>query len=115
MKLLKILVIDDEKLIRWSFEKKLGAKGHQIFTAESAEEGLNLFEKHYPDVVFVDNHLPGMDFPTKKGYYPDKYEVAAYLKSYVEKFKIPITFNQKVTGLKKEDDYYVLCEMWKNE
>ncbi|WCO00455.1 flavin-containing monooxygenase [Psychroserpens ponticola] len=54
------------------------------------------------------NHLPGMDFPKEKGYYPDKYEVASYLKSYVEKFKIPITFNQKITGLKKEDDYFVL-------
>jgi putative flavoprotein involved in K+ transport len=54
------------------------------------------------------NHLPGMDFPTKRGYYPDKYEVAAYLKSYVTKFKIPITFNQKIKGLKKEDDHFVL-------
>ena len=54
------------------------------------------------------NHLPGMNFPNKKGYYPDKYEVAAYLKSYVEKFQIPITFNQKITALKKEDDYFVL-------
>ncbi len=61
MKPLKILVIDDEKLIRWSFEKKLGAKGHNIFTAETGEEGIKLFETHYPEVVFVDNHLPGID------------------------------------------------------
>ena len=54
------------------------------------------------------NHLPGMNFPNKKGYYPDKYEVAAYLKSYVEEFNIPITFNQKITALKKEDDHFVL-------
>jgi len=54
------------------------------------------------------NHLPGLNFPTKKGYYPDKYEVAAYLKSYVEKFHIPITFNQKITTLKKEDDCFIL-------
>ena len=60
MKPLKILVIDDEKLIRWSFEKKLGAKGHKLFCAESGEEGLKLFETHYPDVVFIDNHLPGI-------------------------------------------------------
>ncbi|OUS00766.1 potassium transporter Trk [Flavobacteriales bacterium 33_180_T64] len=54
------------------------------------------------------NHLPGMDFPNKKGYYPDKYEVAAYLKSYVKKFHIPITFNHKITALKKEGDYFIL-------
>ena len=54
------------------------------------------------------NNLPGMDFPHEKGYYADKYEVANYLKSYVAKFEIPIEFNQKITGLKKEDDYFIL-------
>ena len=54
------------------------------------------------------NHLPGMNFPEKKGYYPDKYEVAAYLKSYVEKFNIPIVFNQKITALKKKDGCFSL-------
>ena len=47
------------------------------------------------------NHLPGMKFPFPKGYYPNKYEVADYLKSYVEKFSIPIEFNKKVTSIKK--------------
>ncbi|MCF6342010.1 MAG: sigma-54 dependent transcriptional regulator, partial [Bacteroidales bacterium] len=60
MKLPKILVIDDEKLIRWSFEKQLNSKGYKVFTAETGEEGIKLFEKHYPDVVFVDNRLPGI-------------------------------------------------------
>jgi putative flavoprotein involved in K+ transport len=41
------------------------------------------------------NHLPGMKFPCEKGYYPNKHEVADYLKSYVEKNEIPIVFNQK--------------------
>jgi two-component system response regulator AtoC len=59
IKPLKILVIDDEKLIRWSFEKNLGAKGHKVYSAETGEEGLKLFENYYPDVVFIDNHLPG--------------------------------------------------------
>ncbi|MEN8155444.1 MAG: sigma-54 dependent transcriptional regulator [Bacteroidota bacterium] len=57
---LTILVIDDEKLIRWSFEKNLGAKGFKVFSAESGEEGLKIFDNHFPDLVFVDNHLPGM-------------------------------------------------------
>ncbi|MCF6357079.1 MAG: sigma-54 dependent transcriptional regulator [Draconibacterium sp.] len=60
MKPLKILIIDDERLIRWSFEKKLTSKGHKVFTSGSGEEGLKLFETHYPDLVFVDNHLPGI-------------------------------------------------------
>ncbi len=61
MRMLKILVIDDEKLIRWSFEKHLDTKGYKIFTAESAEIGIQLFEKHYPDITFLDNRLPGMN------------------------------------------------------
>lgn len=54
------------------------------------------------------NHLPGMDFPHKKGHYASKYEVAAYLKSYVNHFKIPIDFHQKVSNLEKIEDYFVL-------
>jgi putative flavoprotein involved in K+ transport len=54
------------------------------------------------------NHLPGMNFPSEKGYYPDKYEVAAYLKSYVDKFNIPIAFNQKISSLKKENGVYII-------
>ena len=57
---IKILVIDDERLIRWSFEKKLNGRDFIIYTAETGEEGIILFEKHFPDIVFVDNRLPGM-------------------------------------------------------
>ncbi len=60
MKPLKILIIDDEKLICWSFEKKLSAKGYSVVTAETGEEGLKLFTEYYPEIVFLDNHLPGI-------------------------------------------------------
>ena len=58
MKPLKILIIEDEKLIRWSLEKYLGSKGYKVISAESGEEGLKAFEQHHPDVVFTDNRLP---------------------------------------------------------
>ena len=45
------------------------------------------------------NNLPDLKFPHPKGYYATKYDVANYLKAYVEKFKIPIAFNQKIKGL----------------
>ncbi len=57
---MKILIIEDEKLIRWSLEKHLGSNGYKVFTAESGEEGIKLFELHHPEVVFTDNKLPGM-------------------------------------------------------
>lgn len=60
MKQLKILIIEDEKLIRWSLEKHLTSKGYVVFVAESGEEGIKLFELNRPEVVFVDNKLPAM-------------------------------------------------------
>ena len=58
MKELKILIIDDEKLIRWSFEKQLSARGYKVFSVESGEEGIKMVEKHNPHIVFLDNKLP---------------------------------------------------------
>lgn len=52
------------------------------------------------------NNLPGLEFPCKKGYYADKYEVANYLKKYVEHFNIPVAFNQKVVSLEKENEIF---------
>jgi len=57
---LKILIIEDEKLIRWSLEKHLISKDYKVFAADSGEEGIKLFETHHPQVVFVDYKLPGM-------------------------------------------------------
>ncbi len=56
----KILVIDDEKLIRWSLEKGLKQIGFQIETASTGEEGLQKFESFLPDAVILDNKLPGI-------------------------------------------------------
>jgi len=55
----RILVIDDEKLIRWSLQKNLERSGYIVETAESGEEGLLIFDEFYPDAVIIDNKLPG--------------------------------------------------------
>ncbi len=60
MRKIKILVIDDENLICWSFKKKLGNKNYEVVTADSGEKGLELAETMTPDVVFIDNKLPGI-------------------------------------------------------
>ncbi|MHB2154652.1 sigma-54-dependent transcriptional regulator [Calditrichota bacterium GD2] len=57
---IKILVIDDEKLIGWSFKKEFDNKYFEVTTAESGEEGIKLFEKDFHDIVFLDNRLPGI-------------------------------------------------------
>lgn len=53
----KVLVVDDEFLIRMSLESGLSDLGHQVKTAESIQEGLELAESYRPDVVLLDNRM----------------------------------------------------------
>jgi two-component system response regulator AtoC len=57
----RILVIDDERMIRWSIEQTLQAAGYEIAAAETAGEGLALFRQLLPEVVFLDVRLPDED------------------------------------------------------
>ncbi len=54
----KILVIDDEKLLRWSIEQNLSKEGYTVISAEKGLEGLDLFYAEQPDIVLLDIHLP---------------------------------------------------------
>lgn len=54
----KILVIDDEKLLRWSLEQNLSKEGYSVISAEKGAEGLELFSAEQPDIVLLDIHLP---------------------------------------------------------
>ncbi len=56
----KILVIDDEQLIRWSLEQYLTREGYDLLIADSAEKGLALINDDQPDIVLLDNQLPEM-------------------------------------------------------
>ncbi len=56
----KILVIDDEKLIRWTLEQHLAKDGYEVITADSAEKGFQLITDEAPDLVLLDNRLPEM-------------------------------------------------------
>lgn len=57
----KILVIDDEKPTLKMFRLFLDVYGFDILTAESGEEGLEVFEREKPDIVLTDIKMPGMD------------------------------------------------------
>ncbi len=56
----KILVIDDEYLIRWTLEQHLVKEGYDVATADSAEKGLELIAEDQPDLVLLDNRLSEM-------------------------------------------------------
>jgi DNA-binding NtrC family response regulator len=61
MRKAKILVVDDEHLIRWSLEQSLRKQGYDVQTAPSGEEALRLIQEDSPDLVLLDIQLPGMD------------------------------------------------------
>ena len=54
----KILVIDDEKLIRWTLEQHLVKEGYEVTTVDTAEKGLELIIEDTPDIILLDNRLP---------------------------------------------------------
>jgi DNA-binding NtrC family response regulator len=56
-----ILIIDDDKLIRWSLSTVLGRVGYQVHEAATAKEGLAAVEGSTPDLVLLDIMLPDMD------------------------------------------------------
>jgi two-component system response regulator AtoC len=56
----KILIVDDEKLVRWALTQKCAEYGYQSVEAETAEEALRLLQKESPDAIMLDVHLPDM-------------------------------------------------------
>ncbi len=57
----RILVVDDEYLIRWSLQQDLAKEGYEVVVAESGEEALRLVRESPPDLVLLDIQLPGMN------------------------------------------------------
>ena len=61
MRKTKILVVDDEHLIRWSLEQNLKKQGYEVYTAGTGEDALRLAREEQPELVLLDYHLPGID------------------------------------------------------
>ena len=53
----KVLVIDDELLIRMSLESGLSDLGYQVRCADTIREGLSLAAKLHPDAILLDNRV----------------------------------------------------------
>ena len=60
---MKILVIDDEPLVRRSLSRALQSKGHEIIEAHDGIQGLAAWKENLPDLVFVDVLMPGLKGP----------------------------------------------------
>ncbi|MGA2749844.1 MAG: response regulator [Verrucomicrobiota bacterium] len=57
----KILIIEDDLIIRSIYRRKFEMSGYKVETAEEGTAALALLPKFHPDVIQVDIGLPGMD------------------------------------------------------
>ncbi len=61
MKKVKLLVVDDEAIVRESLRDWLTDAGYQVFTAESGPKALDVIEEEKPGIMIADLVMPGMD------------------------------------------------------
>ena len=57
----KILVVDDEKLIRWSLQECLQEQGYEVTAVETGGQALFSLDENDFDVVLLDYKLPDVD------------------------------------------------------
>jgi len=57
----RVLIVDDDRLIRWSLENALKRDGYRVSLARTGEEARERLEKDDFDLVITDLKMPGMD------------------------------------------------------
>jgi|SRR5687767_1992660 len=57
----RILVIDDELILRQLFERVLRSEGHEVVVAANGREGLVMMNPQPPDLILLDLVMPVMD------------------------------------------------------
>jgi two-component system, response regulator PdtaR len=55
---MKVLIVDDEPLVRRSLARAFQVKGYQVIEAHDGKSGLELWTKELPDIAFVDVLMP---------------------------------------------------------
>ena len=58
---MKILIVDDSRLVRIKLKAELFDRGHTVIEARDGEEALVRIQKQSPDAVFLDIILPKLD------------------------------------------------------
>ena len=56
----KILIVDDERLVRWSLRQKCEEWGYHVIEADAGEPALKLAQRESPDLVLLDVRMPDL-------------------------------------------------------
>jgi len=59
--MMKLLIVEDEKITRLSLSNILKEEGFDVYPAEDGQEGLDTFKKVSPEIVITDLRLPKLD------------------------------------------------------
>lgn len=54
----KVLIVDDEKLVRWSLRQKCEEWGYHVLEADNGSAALRVAHNESPDLVLLDVRLP---------------------------------------------------------
>lgn len=76
----KILIVDDEEMIRELAKDYLQSKGYEVLLAEDGKKGLQEAQAKKPDLIILDVNLPKMN----------GYQVLEKLKNNIETAGIPV-------------------------
>jgi CheY-like chemotaxis protein len=57
----KILIVEDELIVRSIYRRKFEMSGYQVETAEEGTSALNMLAEFKPDLIQLDIAMPGMD------------------------------------------------------
>ena len=57
----KILIVDDEDIVRYSFRKIFREPGFEIIEASNGLDALSVIKKESPDLVLMDIEMPGLN------------------------------------------------------
>ncbi|MDA8240109.1 MAG: response regulator [Nitrospiraceae bacterium] len=55
---MKILVVDDEQLVRWFMDRALRKGGHEVITASNITEASERLQSEEIDLLFIDLRMP---------------------------------------------------------
>ena len=58
---MKVLIADDESIIRMGLKSMLQELGHIVFAARNGQEALAQAKEYQPDLAILDIRMPGMD------------------------------------------------------
>ncbi|GIW52516.1 MAG: hypothetical protein KatS3mg081_1871 [Gemmatimonadales bacterium] len=57
----KVLLVDDEDMLRRVMKDLLEREGYQVIEAKDGVEALDQVDRHAPDIIVLDLNLPGLD------------------------------------------------------